>query len=112
MTDAPETPEKRFVAQFAMVDLPDAVEIQKLPENEVVEYRRADLPPRVKPLEFEERRNNNFRAREYEIRHSQNDQWRIAFNGKLVCRRINGFDRAVSWANYHHKTRTLSALEV
>ena len=74
---------------------------------------RADLAaPKVKPLDLPERRNGYWGHKDgYQVAHTDGDLFRVRFQGRVICRNIPGFDRAVKWANEHHSRRILSALE-
>ena len=78
-----------------------------------VNYIRKDLAaPTVKPLKFEEARNGYWNAGfGYQVAHTKGDLWRVRLNGKVICKVIKGFSRAVDWAQDHHRNRILSALE-
>jgi predicted nucleic acid-binding Zn-ribbon protein len=68
--------------------------------------------PKVKPLDFPERRNGYWGHKDgYQVAHTDGDLFRVRFQGRVICRNIRGFDRAVKWANEHHSRRILSMLE-
>lgn len=78
-----------------------------------VEYLRRDLAaPKVRPLEFGEGRNGYWNAGfGYQVAHTKGDLWRVRLNGKVICKVIKGFSRAVDWAQDYHRLTILSALE-
>jgi hypothetical protein len=67
----------------------------------------------VKELDLPERRNGYWGHKDgYQVAHTNGDKFRVRFHGKVICRDIIGFDRAVSWANNHHKEYIMSRLIV
>jgi hypothetical protein len=84
--------------------VPDVVEVmaKKLAAEQCVE---------VKPLDFPERRNGYWGHKHgYQIAHTAGETFRVRLGGKVICKHVNGFDRAVAWANNHHVCTILSAL--
>lgn len=68
---------------------------------------------KVKPLDMPERRNGYWGDKDgYQVAHTRDDLFRVRFHGKVICRDIRGFDRAVEWANKHNEARIKAALEV
>jgi hypothetical protein len=72
-----------------------------------------DLAKLVKPLEFEERRNNMWGAQfGYEIGWNGEGEWyRVRLDGRNICKKIGGFYRAVEWANNHYTARVLAPID-
>lgn len=69
-------------------------------------------PAKVRALEFHEGRNHYWNAQEgYQVALCHDDIWRVRHHGKVVCRNIRGFRRAVQWANEHNRKRIIAALE-
>lgn len=70
----------------------------------------ADWLP-VKELEMEERRNAYWGGKDgYQVAHTRGDMFRVRFHGKVICKNIKGFSRAVKWANAHHRSAILSSI--
>lgn len=105
MTDLKNWPERLF--------LPPNQTAFTTPFDGGVEYVRADLAaPKVKPLDFPERRNGYWGHKDgYQVAHTDGDLFRVRLHGRVICRDIRGFDRAVKWSNEHHSRRILSMLE-
>lgn len=73
------------------------------------------IPDVVKPLKMLERRSGYWGGDcsfGYQVAHTVNDSFRVRLNGKVICKDIKGFQRAVAWANQHHKQRILSAINI
>ena len=69
---------------------------------------------KVKPLALLERRNGYWGGKcsfGYQVAHTNGDLFRVRLHGKVICRDVKGFNRAVTWANRHHETCIRSALE-
>jgi hypothetical protein len=71
----------------------------------------AALPDMIAPLVFEEGRNNYWGSKrhDYQIAWCLTDTWRVRLGGKVVCRQIKGYDKAVTWANAHHRAAIMAA---
>jgi hypothetical protein len=71
-----------------------------------------DLAKLVKPLVFDERRNNMWAAQfGYEIGWNGEGEWyRVKLDGRNICKKISGFYRAVEWASNHNTARILAAI--
>lgn len=67
---------------------------------------------KVKPLDMPERRNGYWGNKDgYQVAHTRDELFRVRFCGKVICRDIRGFDRAVEWANKHNEARIKAALD-
>ena len=67
----------------------------------------------IKPLALSERRNGYWGGKcsfGYQVAHTRDDLFRVRLHGKVVCRDIKGFGRAVKWANAHNRAQILAAL--
>jgi len=67
----------------------------------------------IKPLALHDRRNGYWGGKcssGYQVAHTNSDLFRVRLHGKVVCRDIKGFARAVKWANAHHRAQILAAL--
>lgn len=81
-------------------------------EIEALREALANAAPKVKPLDFPERRNGYWGNKDgYQVARTNGDLFRVRLHGRVICRDIRGFDRAVKWANEHHSRRILSMLE-
>ena len=81
-------------------------------KNEAIAAWNTRAEPKVKPLDFPERRHGYWGHKSgYQIAYTAVDNYRVRLHGKVICRDINGFDRAVGWANNHNTRRILGALE-
>ncbi|MGH1412855.1 MAG: hypothetical protein ACRBB0_05150 [Pelagimonas sp.] len=66
---------------------------------------------KVKPLDMPERRNGYWGHKDgYQVAHTHKDTFRVRFHGRVICKNIKGFSRAVDWANTHNERRIVSAL--
>ena len=73
--------------------------------------RESEDGVKVKPLDMSERRNGYWGNKDgYQVAHTRDDLFRVRFHGKVICRDIRGFDRAVEWANKHNEARIKAAL--
>ena len=60
----------------------------------------------VKPLEFVENRNGYWSAADgYQVAYTHKDLFRVRHHGKVICKDIKGYYRAVKWANDHNAAR-------
>ena len=71
---------------------------------------------RVKPLEWEERRNGYWQAKGtgYQIAHNAHNEtevYRVRLGDRVIRSRIKGFESAKRWTFEHHSTRIIAALE-
>jgi len=58
----------------------------------------------VPDLDMPERRNGYWGHKHgYQIAYTHKNLYRVRLNGRVICRDINGFDRAIIWANAHHR---------
>ena len=71
----------------------------------------AALPGLVNTLDMPERRNGYWGHKlGYQVAHTNGDLFRVRLHGRVVCKDIRGFNRAINWANNHHTAKILSAL--
>ena len=73
------------------------------------------LPDMIEPLAMLERRNGYWGGNcsyGYQVAHTNGDMYRVRLHGKVVCRDIKGFQRAVNWANDHHRAQIMAAFGV
>ena len=82
--------------------------------NMDVEYIRKDaLPSMVAPLVLPERRNGYWGSKSggYQIAYTSGGMFRVRLHGRVICRDIKGFDKAVKWANAHHVAQIMAAFK-
>ena len=80
-------------------------------KDRVIEKWNARTPPKVKPLDMPERRNGYWGHKSgYQVAHTNGDLFRVRFHGRVICKNIKGFSRAVDWANADHELRILEVL--
>ena len=68
----------------------------------------------VKPLRFEEMRNNYWghKSHDYQVAWNIEGVWRVRLNGKVICPHIKGHPAAVQWANAHYAKRIIAGFEL
>ena len=73
----------------------------------------AEPDVQVKPLRFEEMRNNYWghKSHEYQVAWNDGNLWRVRLHGKVICKSIKGHPAAVDWANKHHERRIRECLK-
>ena len=65
--------------------------------------RNTRTPIEVKPLVIHELRYGYWDAGYgYQIAHNVDDYYRIRCHGKVICKKIKGWGRAVAWLQAHH----------
>ena len=70
----------------------------------------AALPDMIAPLDMPERRNNYWGHKGgYQVAHTNGDLFRVRLHGRVICKDIRGFGRAVDWANTHHRDAIMAA---
>jgi hypothetical protein len=73
--------------------------------------RLADLPDMIAPLDMPERRNNYWGHKSgYQVAHTNEDLFRVRLHGRVICKDIRGFRRAVEWANNHHRAAIMATI--
>ncbi|MCT4559244.1 MAG: Lar family restriction alleviation protein [Pelagimonas sp.] len=78
---------------------------------EAIWNTRAPQSVVVKPLDLPERRNGYWGHKHgYQVAHTIGDTFRVKLHGRVICKNIKGFDRAVAWANDHNRHRILSQI--
>ncbi|KII14714.1 hypothetical protein [Phaeobacter sp. S60] len=102
--------------QLSYMDLcGDKGDLERNMRNALTAYRQARESAdgvKVKPLDMPERRNGYWGNKDgYQVAHTRDDLFRVRFHGKVICRDIRGFDRAVEWANKHNEARIKAALD-
>jgi hypothetical protein len=89
--------------------------LENMPENMNGWEDAADaileaLPDMIAPLDMPERRNNYWGHKfGYQVAHTHGDLFRVRLHGRVICKDIRGFGRAVDWANTHHRAAIMAA---
>jgi hypothetical protein len=79
--------------------------------NETAKEIIAAIPDMIAPLDMPERRNNYWGHKHgYQVAHTSADFYRVRLNGRVICKDIKGFSRAIEWANAHHRAAIMAAM--
>jgi hypothetical protein len=83
----------------------------RLSPDDIADAILAALPDMIAPLDMPERRNNYWGHKGgYQVAHTNGDLFRVRLHGRVICKDIRGFGRAVDWANTHHRAAIMAAL--
>ena len=102
-----------FAREYISADLVHAdAELAKQHHAEAFGAGVDSAAPPVKALVFVENRNDYWSAGYgYQVAYTHKDLWRVRLHGKVVCKEVKGRAKAIAWANNHHVTNILAALE-
>jgi hypothetical protein len=79
--------------------------------DEAADAILAALPDMIAPLDFQDMGRGYWGGKPhgYQVAWCSFTDYRVRLNGRVICRKINGRQKAIDWANAHHRALIMAA---